>query len=82
MQVREQQQRDRERAATAAAAAAGEGEEAASGWQQILRLDPIAQKLRRSKLARMAFRRLVCGAAAQQRHWRCAWCMRLGSLHM
>jgi hypothetical protein len=29
------------------------------GWQQILRLDPIAQKLRRSKLARLAFRRWV-----------------------
>lgn len=36
-----------------------EGGDGGSSWQQILRLDPIAQKLQRSKLARMAFRR--CG---------------------
>lgn len=29
------------------------------GWQHVLRLDPIALKLQRSKLARLAFRR--CG---------------------
>lgn len=59
--VQEQQQRDRAKAAAAAAGsagggAAGEGQEAGP-WQQIVRLDPLAQKLRRSKLARMAFRR-------------------------
>ena len=28
-----------------------------NGWQQILGLDPIARKLRRSKLAKLAYRR-------------------------
>lgn len=60
--VLEQQQRDRE----GGAAAGGEGgdsgmdsgaEGGSSAWRDILRLDPVAQKLRRSKLARIAFRR-------------------------
>lgn len=35
----------------------GEGGAGEGGWQAILRLDPLADKLRRSKLARIAFRR-------------------------
>lgn len=63
--VAKQQRRD---AARRAAGAAGQGsaeEEGgqASAWQQILRLDPIAQKLRRSKLARLAFRRYAWAEA-------------------
>ncbi|KAL4438249.1 hypothetical protein ABPG77_010610 [Micractinium sp. CCAP 211/92] len=36
-----------------------EERDGSSGWQQVLRLDPIAQKLQRSKLAKLAFRRIV-----------------------
>lgn len=62
--VQEQQQLDHQAAAAKAAAATAEEEaeatgSVASGWQQILKLDPMAQKMRRSKLARLAFRRCV-----------------------
>ncbi|KAL4857708.1 AFG1-like ATPase [Chlorella vulgaris] len=62
--VQEQQQLDQQAVAAKAAAASAEEEaEAAgssgSGWQHILKLDPMAQKMRRSKLARLAFRRMM-----------------------
>lgn len=42
------------------------------GWQAVARLDPLADKLRRSKLARMAFRRWVaCTAASARRMQYC-----------
>ena len=50
--VQEQQQRDHQQQQQQPEAA-----EASNGWQQILGLDPIAQRLRRSKLAKLAYRR-------------------------
>lgn len=63
-QRQEQQRRDAKRAGGAAGVAEQEQEEGEGGgsaWKQILKMDPIAQKLRRSKLARLAFRRWVDG---------------------
>lgn len=54
-----QQQRQLEQQASGGQQAGEEGGGSSSAWRDILRLDPVAQKLRRSKLARIAFRR--CG---------------------
>jgi hypothetical protein len=62
MQQQRQQEQERQGAADAPATA-GETPDAtrssggSSPWQSILRLDPLARKMRRSKLARMSFRR-------------------------
>ena len=64
--VQEQQRRDQRQQHQQPGAAGGSTNPAESGsssstssngWQQILGLDPIAQKLRRSKLAKLAYRR-------------------------
>ncbi|PSC70423.1 lactation elevated 1 isoform X1 [Micractinium conductrix] len=60
--VLEQRRRDAQRAAKqqgeqGGAAAAEQGD--AAGWQEVLRLDPLAQRSKRSKMARMAFRRIM-----------------------
>ncbi len=57
--VQQQRQLERERPAGAAGGQQGGEEGSSSAWRDILRLDPVAQKLRRSKLARIAFRRWV-----------------------
>ena len=51
-----QQQRQLEQRASGGQQGGEEGG-SSSAWRDILRLDPVAQKLRRSKLARIAFRR-------------------------
>ncbi|PRW45179.1 lactation elevated 1 [Chlorella sorokiniana] len=69
--VQQQRQQERERRAAGAGEELG-GEEGSSSstWREILRLDPVAQKLRRSKLARIAFRRLMrdMQSRTQQEH--------------
>lgn len=62
--VEERRRRDAPRLAATkqGESAREEGGDGSSGWQQVLRLDPIAQKLQRSKLAKLAFRRCVCGS--------------------
>ena len=63
--VQEQQRQEQPQPEAEAEAAGGSTDPAnndstsisSNGWQQILGLDPIARKLRRSKLAKLAYRR-------------------------
>lgn len=55
--VQQQRLADQQRPAGGAGEQQGGEEGSSSAWRDILRLDPVAQKLRRSKLARIAFRR-------------------------
>lgn len=77
--VLEQRRRDAQRAAKqqgeqGGAAAAEQGD--AAGWQEVLRLDPLAQRSKRSKMARMAFRRCVLGRHAAVWFSTCTRCVR------